>query len=133
QGIPVRALHRLEAVEGVHAVDFPVIHLADLGVAQNIAVGVVLQIVCQPVPLQLADQTAFQQRGVGEPREEDHQAQPSGLTIADVIDALQHPPGNAQVGRYLYRVIQQRSEEHTSELQSRENLVCRLLLEKKNS
>src|SRR5690606_42140424 len=27
---------------------------------------------------------------------------------------------------------QQRSEEHTSELQSRENLVCRLLLEKKN-
>src|SRR5690606_41016548 len=26
-----------------------------------------------------------------------------------------------------------RSEEHTSELQSRENLVCRLLLEKKNA
>src|SRR5690606_41721661 len=26
-----------------------------------------------------------------------------------------------------------RSEEHTSELQSRENLVCRLLLEKKNT
>src|SRR5690606_40091114 len=29
-------------------------------------------------------------------------------------------------------VGQARSEEHTSELQSRENLVCRLLLEKKN-
>src|SRR5690606_40706607 len=28
---------------------------------------------------------------------------------------------------------QLRSEEHTSELQSRENLVCRLLLEKKNN
>src|SRR5690606_41949873 len=28
--------------------------------------------------------------------------------------------------------IEVRSEEHTSELQSRENLVCRLLLEKKN-
>src|SRR5690606_41948112 len=27
----------------------------------------------------------------------------------------------------------ERSEEHTSELQSRENLVCRLLLEKKNN
>src|SRR5690606_41471544 len=27
--------------------------------------------------------------------------------------------------------LQRRSEEHTSELQSRENLVCRLLLEKK--
>src|SRR5690606_9587380 len=30
-------------------------------------------------------------------------------------------------------VIEQRSEEHTSELQSRENLVCRLLLEKKTN
>src|SRR5690606_40045842 len=30
-------------------------------------------------------------------------------------------------------VARERSEEHTSELQSRENLVCRLLLEKKNS
>src|SRR5690606_39352548 len=29
-------------------------------------------------------------------------------------------------------VSPKRSEEHTSELQSRENLVCRLLLEKKN-
>src|SRR5690606_41901361 len=29
------------------------------------------------------------------------------------------------------QVLQRRSEEHTSELQSRENLVCRLLLEKK--
>src|SRR5690606_12876524 len=31
------------------------------------------------------------------------------------------------------RVVDGRSEEHTSELQSRENLVCRLLLEKKNT
>src|SRR5690606_39527147 len=30
-------------------------------------------------------------------------------------------------------VYEERSEEHTSELQSRENLVCRLLLEKKNA
>src|SRR5690606_42070362 len=29
-------------------------------------------------------------------------------------------------------LLRSRSEEHTSELQSRENLVCRLLLEKKN-
>src|SRR5690606_41924131 len=29
------------------------------------------------------------------------------------------------------RMVEDRSEEHTSELQSRENLVCRLLLEKK--
>src|SRR5437867_6224687 len=31
------------------------------------------------------------------------------------------------------RVFQQRSEEHTSELQSPYDLVCRLLLEKKNA
>src|SRR5260370_14785656 len=33
----------------------------------------------------------------------------------------------------LEQVGQQRSEEHTSELQSHLNLVCRLLLEKKNN
>src|SRR5690625_6765793 len=31
----------------------------------------------------------------------------------------------------LYKICQRRSEEHTSELQSRGHLVCRLLLEKK--
>src|SRR2546427_5637377 len=31
------------------------------------------------------------------------------------------------------RLMQQRSEEHTSELQSQSNLVCRLLLEKKKT
>src|SRR3712207_8180972 len=31
----------------------------------------------------------------------------------------------------FYRLKEQRSEEHTSELQSRQYLVCRLLLEKK--
>src|SRR5690606_41797614 len=33
--------------------------------------------------------------------------------------------------RTLFTLQTDRSEEHTSELQSRENLVCRLLLEKK--
>src|SRR5690606_41015788 len=37
-----------------------------------------------------------------------------------------------QNSRIHSRSFQERSEEHTSELQSRENLVCRLLLEKKN-
>src|SRR5690606_40605363 len=36
-----------------------------------------------------------------------------------------------RVGEWQARFIRERSEEHTSELQSRENLVCRLLLEKK--
>src|SRR5690606_41334966 len=31
----------------------------------------------------------------------------------------------------VFEALDHRSEEHTSELQSRENLVCRLLLEKK--
>src|SRR5690606_42007521 len=38
------------------------------------------------------------------------------------------PPRRRRCGR---RPPRPRSEEHTSELQSRENLVCRLLLEKK--
>src|SRR5690606_41458344 len=37
-----------------------------------------------------------------------------------------------QVERFGAEDRLQRSEEHTSELQSRENLVCRLRLEKKN-
>src|SRR5690606_39526487 len=43
-----------------------------------------------------------------------------------------HKPGRRRSGqRAAHDGV--RSEEHTSELQSRENLVCRLLLEKKNS
>src|SRR5256886_13458392 len=44
------------------------------------------------------------------------------------------PPGGVERGRRGLRVVQvsrHRSEEHTSELQSQSNLVCRLLLEKK--
>src|SRR5690606_39909032 len=41
---------------------------------------------------------------------------------------LTHKMGNAGI---LGLNMPKRSEEHTSELQSRENLVCRLLLEKK--
>src|SRR5207302_3804990 len=37
------------------------------------------------------------------------------------------------VRRLLAAIVVERSEEHTSELQSRENLVCRLLLEKKKN
>src|SRR5690606_40692661 len=40
--------------------------------------------------------------------------------------------GEHEAQRWL-RGAGNRSEEHTSELQSRENLVCRLLLEKKNA
>src|SRR5690606_40132854 len=47
---------------------------------------------------------------------------------AFVFPAQQHCISLAQ-----YDKSNPRSEEHTSELQSRENLVCRLLLEKTNS
>src|SRR2546429_2181593 len=36
-------------------------------------------------------------------------------------------------GIFPFNFVQQRSEEHTSELQSRLHLVCRLLLEKKKN
>src|SRR5690606_39491734 len=39
--------------------------------------------------------------------------------------------GDGSVSHRAHRRWKHRSEEHTSELQSRENLVCRLLLEKK--
>src|SRR2546430_11255910 len=43
--------------------------------------------------------------------------------------ACHHPDGAAAL---MHSALQVRSEEHTSELQSQSNLVCRLLLEKKN-
>src|SRR2546430_9176328 len=53
-----------------------------------------------------------------------------------VAERMRGDPGITRAGgRQLseqQRAAQQRSEEHTSELQSQSNLVCRLLLEKKN-
>src|SRR5688572_32753793 len=46
-----------------------------------------------------------------------------------VLDAELHRGNMAAFGC----TIERRSEEHTSELQSQSNLVCRLLLEKKNN
>src|SRR5690606_40455029 len=62
------------------------------------------------------------------------------LRVANDRRAPGSPPNEVDytVGSENYSLIEHtlrdsvRSEEHTSELQSRENLVCRLLLEKKN-
>src|SRR2546430_13513027 len=53
---------------------------------------------------------------------------------ARVFGVGQHvAPALAQIDRFVQRpgAVGIRSEEHTSELQSQSNLVCRLLLEKK--
>src|SRR5438874_6094674 len=56
---------------------------------------------------------------------------PSGARIAERVgvplDRVEGIPGATSIARKSRR----RSEEHTSELQSRRDLVCRLLLEKK--
>src|SRR2546427_3180006 len=57
----------------------------------------------------------------------------AGMAIEDAVVLarnLDAAPGPQQVPEVLAR-YQARSEEHTSELQSQSNLVCRLLLEKK--
>src|SRR2546422_2666573 len=43
------------------------------------------------------------------------------------------PRGSTVSGRHIHALSPRRSEEHTSELQSRLHLVCRLLLEKKKT
>src|SRR5690606_40518475 len=60
-----------------------------------------------------------------------------GASVADDVahnttlrEAPTAPAAQVYTG-VLYAAADLRSEEHTSELQSRENLVCRLLLEKK--
>src|SRR5207247_6836649 len=54
------------------------------------------------------------------------------LLLLDVQELLAHPPEHV-VGDRLRDPDVGRSEEHTSELQSRVDLVCRLLLEKNNT
>src|SRR3712207_8426272 len=49
----------------------------------------------------------------------------------DAIVAQKENWGTDKAVKCIYVAIGQRSEEHTSELQSRQYLVCRLLLEKK--
>src|SRR5688572_32031101 len=55
------------------------------------------------------------------------------LSYEEVAAALGIPVGTvrSRLNRARRKVKESRSEEHTSELQSQSNLVCRLLLEKK--
>src|SRR3712207_8870794 len=55
----------------------------------------------------------------------------AGRRVRPRRDGVQDHGGERVAVGALERVEAQRSEEHTSELQSRQYLVCRLLLEKK--
>src|SRR5207253_10540690 len=53
------------------------------------------------------------------------------MGMEEVVTAPRAPWQNPYVERLVGSIRRERSEEHTSELQSRGHLVCRLLLEKK--
>src|SRR2546430_10937430 len=54
-----------------------------------------------------------------------------GIRVQGDVDALFEGNVIRRTGGACISVAMRRSEEHTSELQSQSNLVCRLLLEKK--
>src|SRR3712207_8023082 len=76
----------------------------DSGADLQIAIALAWMTRLRLAPLDLTEAVAFEQE--------------RAATAVDAADAA--------------RVVDRRSEEHTSELQSRQYLVCRLLLEKKN-
>src|SRR3712207_7710570 len=55
------------------------------------------------------------------------------LGAPKLVAEAQRPSGYEETGWLSRDIPGVRSEEHTSELQSRQYLVCRLLLEKKNT
>src|SRR3712207_8180204 len=65
------------------------------------------------------------------PRADRHLPGWSRLAVGPARGGAAGRPGAARTGGHT-AVAAARSEEHTSELQSRQYLVCRLLLEKKN-
>src|SRR5688572_31374145 len=56
-----------------------------------------------------------------------------GLTLLMDVPGLGKDDLNITLENNVLTIAGERSEEHTSELQSQSNLVCRLLLEKKNT
>src|SRR5690554_5349500 len=53
------------------------------------------------------------------------------LTVEELVEFGRFPHSNGRLTKEDKIKVDERSEEHTSELQSRPHLVCRLLLEKK--
>src|SRR3712207_7295231 len=86
--------------------------------------------------------TLFRSRVAAVRRHEQPQRPVEALPVdvgVEVAEARREAPAHLPVGarprapRQRPSAVAQRSEEHTSELQSRQYLVCRLLLEKKIS
>src|SRR5690606_39735436 len=75
-----------------------------------------------------AERDALQLIGARADAGVDHRADRRELDDLDADDVARPIADDTRLLR-----LAARSEEHTSELQSRENLVCRLLLEKKNN
>src|SRR2546430_12886175 len=62
-------------------------------------------------------------------RHSHHVAADELVPVLAALDKWERAPADSE--RLLTDALRARSEEHTSELQSQSNLVCRLLLEKK--
>src|SRR5690606_29883042 len=113
----VRGLHVLGQYRQPHAFGQQHDHLGDfsaVGILQHALHGTLVDLqLIQRQPVQVV------QRGVAGAEVVQREADAVLLELVHLVDDA------------FYLLRQGRSEEHTSELQSRENLVCRLLLEKK--
>src|SRR3712207_8512977 len=72
--------------------------------------------------------TLFRSPGLARDSVPEHERIIAGIRADDLEEAI----AALEAHWHSERVFRIRSEEHTSELQSRQYLVCRLLLEKKN-
>src|SRR3712207_7875699 len=82
--------------------------------------------------LSLHDALPISRKGAHNPVHLRAPADVSDEELAPLLDGLRVMTIAPEIPGAL-DLIRRRSEEHTSELQSRQYLVCRLLLEKKNS
>src|SRR3712207_8857302 len=80
--------------------------------------------------LSLHDALPIFDRHVADQQVRDDRGRHRVRQVRDELDVLR-PVALAQLGQTVENQRVERSEEHTSELQSRQYLVCRLLLEKK--
>src|SRR5690606_40270344 len=87
------------------------------------------------LPIWLGDEAFFASLNTDAPAAAGWGKRAAAWTPESYAAAAAAPVGDPQHDRLVATLVKEhfssRSEEHTSELQSRENLVCRLLLEKK--